>query len=651
MHLLLLLFLLALSVTCRPAFIEDKSLGLESEHGSLLAFGDFDNDRRTDIFVRTQNTIKVLRFDSDKNQYVSMPKSSQTIDSSADYLSIIPTDFNRDGHLDFLTLTRDNDVTSSYTAKLYLQVASDNSPVPADEQYSLPPLLTQPLVVPYGEDMYPSLLARTADGPKFFENQGQTKGFVSRDLDDVIIDLPDQKLLDLPHVITDLNGDCRADLVLFFEGVCEEDGDEKCVEALIFIADKKMKFKRDQSIILPKFAGVPLVLDMNRDGLPDFVIPIRDTENSKNQLKILYNSQMPLCANLPLDINRNRDCRQGNNLCVVDNKFKIGKDRLDSELDEYHSILIDLPDSLAPLLTVDNPDGSLLNGGDFDSDGFFDLSIKFVDDNGDEFFNVLRNSPCDSEFAFSNCTTDYVSSTYQRSFGYFQKFDMAPLTTIKNPSNAVFFDFGNQGSLDLIVQSKIDGETRLTSLVNNVDNSAFFISVSAGNGVCHQWCPSPMPRLPYPKPFGVSAVGNTFRFRLLDFDNTVIVHGDSPFNQQSHGTLQTPYTYFGLGYIASYVDELFMGVSNSVEDKRKYINSWMTLLPNSSLFVFPYPSTEPSHWQLLLYAEPSDNVLYVGYGVVALLCLLGAMIGFFKMKEMKEDQLEKEKMGQQGLLI
>ncbi|KAL0239489.1 hypothetical protein GEMRC1_009597 [Eukaryota sp. GEM-RC1] len=650
LFLVFLLYLPFLFARPLPAFKDStESLGLSDEKYSLLAFGDFNNDLATDVFVIKYGdspTIKVLKWLQSESGFKGIAESSFTI-AKTDYTTGIPTDFNRDGRLDLLLTSRLPN--SSYHSSLYVQ--DKDAPIltlHADD-YTIPPLATQPLVISFNTSMRPSLIAQLDSGePVFINNTGSS--FDVLPLSTIIPKLDeDFSLADLPHVYTDMNGDCIADLVLFSEGQCLEEESATCIQANIFVRTE-FDFEPSRVVVLPRYSGAPIISDGNRDGVPDFVIPIRYPDGHSS-IRILYNSQMPLCQDLRLDIRTQKDCRPSNNLCLIDKDYQIGFDRKESNLDHTHWINIDLPTDFkfSSLLTLDNPSGDLLAAGDYNSDGFSDLLLPLKDDENLKYFTIIENVACNTNRSLAECSTP-KDVHHQRSLGLASN-DLSLLTSQKPAKRAGFFDFGNNGALDLLVE--LDGDKpSLVGLENSIDNSAFFLATLAGNGVCHQWCASPLPRLPNPKPFGVNAVGTTFKFRLLDFDSSIIVHGDTLFNQQSHNSLQLPFGYFGLGTIATYIDELFLGIPNGLYSTRKdYSISWMTLMPNTLVYVFPVPASEPSHWQMLLYSVPSDNVLYVAYGIVTLLVVFSSCIGAFKLKEMKEDRLEKERMGQQGLLI
>ncbi|KAL0221033.1 hypothetical protein RCL1_000887 [Eukaryota sp. TZLM3-RCL] len=654
-YFLCILFLLFCTALSAPAaYQRDDTLGLSGTDSAILGFGDFDSDVSTDVFVQPltsdNSLVKVMRWDTTSQSFESIPASSTKILNGQHELTIIPTDFNNDGKLDYLAVVHDE--SGLYNLTLFLHDPDDNS-LSVAQSYDLPQVLTQPLVIPFGSSMRPSLIAQTEEGRRFFENTGF--GFEDKPFSSLLSDfetLSISPLLDLPHFFADVNGDCLADLLLFTQADDDEHPDSKFkMEIYTMSTDHdETLFEPSHTLILPPGSGVPALIDMNRDGVPDLVIPVKDEENGQDFIEIWYNSQKLLCSDLRLDIRSTKDCRVSTDLCSVDNFYKFGADRKNASRDLSHRIKIPLGTPLAPLMTPSNPTGSLLKAGDFDSNGFMDVLVPFLDEDNNVYYNVLKNVACTDELALAGCTFA-DDNEHQRSLKFVDEYDLSALTSIKNVEKIAFFDFSHRGKNGIIIQQKSGDFSQLVTLRSTISQSSFFLSVGASNGVCHQWCGRGN-RLPNPKPFGVNSVGNTFKFRLLDFDGTIIVHGETTYSQHSHSSLSTPSTLFGLGPIATYIDQLWLGVCNGRHsDDRDFVGSWMTLMPNAKLFVFNFPLSEPNLWQLLMYIRPSDNVVFVAYGIVALLCVLGLIIGLFKLKEMKADQLEKERMGQHGLLI
>jgi hypothetical protein len=70
--------------------------------------------------------------------------------------------------------------------------------------------------------------------------------------------------------------------------------------------------------------------------------------------------------------------------------------------------------------------------------------------------------------------------------------------------------------------------------------------------------------------------------------------------QTAHFALQLPYTIFGLGMAPNFVDYLWVNISGKT-------HSWPQIIPNSQLYIIPYPPNQPDSWAAKISIFPSKG--------------------------------------------
>jgi hypothetical protein len=70
--------------------------------------------------------------------------------------------------------------------------------------------------------------------------------------------------------------------------------------------------------------------------------------------------------------------------------------------------------------------------------------------------------------------------------------------------------------------------------------------------------------------------------------------------QTAHFALQLPYTIFGLGMAPNFVDYLWVNISGKT-------HSWPQIIPNSQLYIIPYPPDQPDSWAAKISIFPSKG--------------------------------------------
>lgn len=236
------------------------------------------------------------------------------------------------------------------------------------------------------------------------------------------------------------------------------------------------------------------------------------------------------------------------------------------------------------------------------------------------------------------------SGNSRRCFHLLTDSSVVVLEQVLNAYAGGFFDFNEQGSLGLFVNVKASTSSGFSSIpiFNNLNNDALFLKATGENGVCPEYCGSSGNFNPSPEPFGVNHPGVTFKFIVNDLNSVVHSRVGAQLSQSSYLSLQTPYYFFGLGRTNDYIPNFFVGFS--ISSSASHFHTWVCIIPNSQLIIFPYPIDDPSLWSLDLLISPSKLVFAVGLALLCCLFILSLITFYFYMKDKKIDDEEKLKL-------
>jgi len=270
--------------------------------------------------------------------------------------------------------------------------------------------------------------------------------------------------------------------------------------------------------------------------------------------------------------------------------------------------------------------------GDVDLDGFPDLLVTLYDplkQNGAPLASVaepmlLLNTGCGpTDQSFSGCHPAWRQ--FQVSPGFMQG--------TGNGVMAAFFDLYEDGKLDVVV---LDAESKsVTAWSNTTQNSdAYFIKVIVLSGACYHDCPAHEHSY---VPYGTNSGGQMVGYRQQragpeEFDSYCSVAPQIP--QTSHFSLQLPYTIFGLGVAPNFVDYMWVNVST-------LSHAWPQIIPNSQLYVIPYPRDKPDQWDAKLIIFTSKNIVITGLSMVGVCAFVSCIIVALHLRERRLDHQAK----------
>eukprot|EP00002_Diphylleia_rotans_P038355 TRINITY_DN8703_c0_g4_i3.p1 TRINITY_DN8703_c0_g4~~TRINITY_DN8703_c0_g4_i3.p1 ORF type:complete len:610 (+),score=111.83 TRINITY_DN8703_c0_g4_i3:82-1911(+) len=591
---LVLFFVFAATLQCK------RSLSL---NGDVFAFGDFDSDKHTDLFVvsKARDLVTVFRWNTNSKSF----KDSGISVASENIVQVSSHDFNRDGALDVLVVTKDKAI---YESAIYLgyHTKIDNQPSLRINGTS------QMLVFDYNNDLFPDLLGNSNAGHQsvwIMQQDGLSVQEFQRQIQ------PLSK--DYASAFVDMDGDCLADLVTV-EGECHNR--RGSLKLHVWINQKENGFLSvpQRTLNLPCSAQQITLADMDRNGAVDIVY----ADLERNSIHIIYNQQKPVC-NTRVG-SSSVSCRSPTNLCSADSKFTLGDPTSPNSKDH---VVFELKTHAFGHVK----EGLLrLRAGDWNMDGYPDIFAPIVDDQtGKTYLYLLTNQKC-SESRCGSINRDL------RTLDLSDSFDTPDAYT------AAFMDYQEDGIGDLMVltdPAMFDGNGPSDAVLyeNPANSDSFFLKAMALNGLCMSWCPSGA-KFPDPRPYGVNQVGATFKFTVTELDGTKHIRQETQLSQSSHMALQAPYTLYGLGRTNNYVEEFFLGMPLK---QPKHYAYWIAIVPNSRLIAVPYKPSDPLTWQLELYVSPSSQLLWVSVAVLVSLVAVGLIILILEYKERKEDEAEK----------
>jgi integrin alpha FG-GAP repeat containing protein 1 len=225
--------------------------------------------------------------------------------------------------------------------------------------------------------------------------------------------------------------------------------------------------------------------------------------------------------------------------------------------------------------------------GDLNQDGYPDLLLT-VEKDTQRLARILTSQPCTPTV----CTEAQLKAG-RRSFTLLKKGTNA-LYSLQQVSSTAFFDFEEDGTLDMLVmaqpakQTEHQADRTLVPIQNNYFNDAFFLKTLVLNGVCPGRCPMDegYARL---RPYGVSYHGASFRYSVIDRQGRKHAKAAAQLSQAAYVPLQMPYCLFGLGRTNNYVEELFVGVTRH---QLQHYRDWAGVIPNAQLIVVPYQDAD-----------------------------------------------------------
>ncbi|XP_064779949.1 T-cell immunomodulatory protein-like isoform X2 [Oncorhynchus masou masou] len=398
-------------------------------HGTVAAFGDFNSDKQTDIFIIREQSELVIFLADLKAPYFK-PKvhiTKKDLPVNCIITGVVPGDYDGDSQMDVLL-----------TVKLKTKATSDTMVVvfwgnnqTLDEQVDLnKTFVDQPLIMDFNGDMIPDIFGISADfSTEVCYLTGRNAVWQPALSSPVKIRIPHS------NAFIDLNKDFTADLFL-----TTQVGNGLGFETWI---NKDGNFTKTQPGSVPenvKKVGQSSFVDFNGDGFQDHLLPVCLDDACHRSAIYLSKPGEPEWVPVLTDFQR-RETLWG----------------------------FVPPQITPPAGELHNP--ITLHLGDYNMDGFPDalVILRNTSGSGQQAF-LLENVPCD------NASCKDVGRMFR------VHWDQSDLGAIPGAAVATFFDIYEDGILDMIVLSKEEGKEgfAIHALKNNFEADAYFVKVIAG---------------------------------------------------------------------------------------------------------------------------------------------------------------------------
>lgn len=568
------------------------------------AFGDFNSDKLTDFIVFDSDLKNVEVLLASEQSVVSVESNpifrgnSKTLKcgcpDDCTFVSGAPADFDGDGSMDLMLMTekdgkKDIIILWGDSRKLDclhpLTVTKD--------------IANEPLVLDYNGDSISDLLSvekEDGDIKRIIFVIGKTRKLTKKYL---LSENNEDLKAEHGNSFVDVTEDGRADLILTAQSGLEiHKGVKDGFEYLCTVSwPEDIKCSVDQCV------GQPVFLDFSLSGSLDMILPVCNDPNC--EVSLLY--LVPV-ANLS-------SCPQKTTSPSIWKPMT---------MDLGHNMhFYPRKENMKPNLQLMTP-----RVGDVNLDGFPDILMTFYNStvgyNQPGQVHLLLNVPCTA--MTDGCYP--VWRKFQLQPGYTQ--GVGPAVT------GAFFDLYEDGKLDLIVIGQDDEKKLRVSAFTNTtqDSDAYFMKVIVLTGACYHNCEHHDASY---VPYGTNAGGQLVSYRSQrpgqeTFDSYQSVAVQMP--QTSHYALAMPYTIFGLGMAPNFVDYLSVNISALSRD-------WPQIIPNSQLYVIPYPHDKPEGWDLKLIITTSKNIVITGLALVGTCALCTVIIVLLHIRQKRQDKQAK----------
>ncbi|XP_061450561.1 T-cell immunomodulatory protein [Rhineura floridana] len=551
--------------------------------GTLAAFGDFNSDKQTDLFVLRKGS-QLNIFLADQTEPYFKPKVNLSL-TNVVITSVVPGDYDGDSQMDVLLTTRPQKQPNADLSVLIFW--GNNQTLDVNRKFVLNKTFhDEPLIMDFNGDLIPDVFGVTSDSDK-------PQVLIGRNLSwHVALDTQNKMYTPHSHAFIDLTNDFTADLFLTtlpysneiqFEIRKNQEGNFSSVTYT------KMKPKD------VKVVGQSVFADFDGDGQTEHLLPA--CADSACQKSVIYLSKPESDLWFP----------------VLQNFTYKG------------TVWGFVPYTNDPAQTNFSVPITL-HIGDYNMDGYPDaLAILKNTSGSNQQAFLLENVECN----------DASCAGARRMFKVY--WELSDLNQIKGAVVATFFDIYEDGILDIIVLSmdSTKEELAIHALKNNFEADAYFVKVIVLSGLCSNDCPRKI------TPFGVNQPGPYIKYTTVDANGYLKNGSAGQLSQSAHFALQLPYNVLGLGRSANFLDHLYVGIPRPLGEKTIRKQEWTAIIPNSQLIVIPYPHYLPRSWSAKLYLTPSNIVLLTAIALIGVCVFILAIIGILHWQEKKADDREK----------
>ncbi|XP_061162912.1 T-cell immunomodulatory protein-like [Saccostrea echinata] len=554
--------------------------------GKLAAFGDFNADKHTDIFVLSDDgkTLKLFSATSDRTSSEFKFEEKVLLKTKSDVVitNVVPADFNGDTQMD-LFLTMQNVQASSLAVNgcVYWGSPSKGNIDENDKLCISGELKDQPFILDVNGDMIPDLVGEKSQGPRFYWIFHQN---VKNYTEEAVPGNPPALSHPTAGAFVDIDNNLVADLC-----VMSELGGKRQLEVWMN-KNGHLVWSQNMSMDIfdKKIIGQPVFADFgNQDSHIDTLLPVCD-DDMCSKSSIYYFAET--WEKMPVT-------------------FKAGNQ-------EWGFVPPNKGVGGVPIT---------LRTGDFNLDGFQDMLavLQTPDNKGGNITKayILQNVPC------TGC------NGLGRTFNIRWDLSLQPNTDLA--VYPAFFDYKENGILDVVLTSYSQDKKFHTHLLEqDFSEDANFLKIMVVSGLCFNNCPNDR------EPYGVNQYGPVVKYTTQNVDGNTISGIATQLSQSAYTPLQLPFTIFGLGQTPNFVDKIEVGIPNPPGTSIRQ-RSWASIIPNSQLIIIPYPNNKPSSWKNKLFVTPSRMVMLTGATLLGTCGFIAGLVGILHWREKVEDKKEK----------
>ncbi|CAI4231130.1 unnamed protein product [Auanema sp. JU1783] len=557
---------------------------IPSNPGRVCGFGDFNNDRNTDIIVqRGENLTILLQEDKILTIEEGTFRNSSSFHVGHRIVECSLGDFNGDSRLDVLVSSKHDD---EYKHSVWFGSDSGYYEVVLDL------LQAQAMAIDIDGDGFHDVFGFYQNGSMYcqkFDKSGSKDESCSKLFSKFE---PIKAYEGIPHLYVDIfGGDLLAEIVLMLD----KDG---YLDMQVWRRYKNGWQISPSSIPslgsspIFEYVGAPIPADFDADGLMELLVPICES----------------------------RDCSKVSEVYI----WQSGKNWTKHPLD------------ISDLTIVSDKNSKVLfRVGDFSMDGYPDLLVTAIEKGKNPLPRVLENQAC------SNCEKNGTKKFEVKKPLFIQPKDIA-LGTITMTS---FFDLKEDGSLDILVEYNTTewDELRFSFIPCDYKGDTTFLKIQVFTSVCDKNCNPDSNELGS----GISWGGSCMSFSMSDGWGGSLKSASCQLPAVTHRSLMAPFVLFGLGRSPNFVDELTIGVprysARIAGPSRQHVLK--QIVPNSRLSIMP-PSGEGTHWLNRLYVTPSQLILQSILVIVLVCSILLMVVALLHYREKKEDRMERQQQSQ-----
>lgn len=268
--------ILVISAAASANDITGNVFGNISHGVSPAAFGDFNSDKLTDIFVIRDDGHAVEVLLAGPKEPIMQPSNLTCYFPKGSITSVVPGDFDGDAKMDILVTT----IEKGKNTSVFILWGDQNSVECPDESHPVIKTRDQPLVLDVNQDMISDLFGMTPEGKRMFWIFGTNRTVLR---EQPMMDEGRDKLrIPHSHAFVDHDGDFVTDLVLTTDNGFEVWNGNKTGN---FIFNRTFNYPEG---VHEDAVGQNLFLDVALNSQLELVLPVCFNTHCENSTIFIY---------------------------------------------------------------------------------------------------------------------------------------------------------------------------------------------------------------------------------------------------------------------------------------------------------------------------------------------------------------------------